>query len=133
MPKKAAKIEKVEQVVVQDKKMERTNKVALRKEMGTRLRNTRIQYGLTVDELAEHLKITPSYLGLIERGDRGINAEKLVAICQFFKCSADFMLTGKERLAPKVPAGTSQLAVAIDLLLTDNSKHRLADFIKSLK
>jgi transcriptional regulator with XRE-family HTH domain len=112
---------------------EKGNKIALRRQMGGRLRTLRQEIGMNVDELAMQLDITPSFLGLIERGDRGMSAERLIDICEFFKCSADFILTGADRISPEIPIGTSNLAKSIDLLLSEHSKEKLADFIKTVK
>ncbi|MCL1884241.1 MAG: helix-turn-helix domain-containing protein [Defluviitaleaceae bacterium] len=113
-------------------RLSKKGKMELRKEMGGRLRDLRKGHGFTVDELSRQLDMTPSFLGLIERGQRGLSAEWLISICTLFQCSADFLLTGKEKAAPKVPTGNSKSAVAIDLLLNEHSKQKLAEFLKSV-
>lgn len=106
-------------------------KITLRKEMGKRVRNLRRTSGITIDFLSEKLGITQSHLGLIERGERGITVERLLVFCEYFKCSADYMLTGKESGAKRQT--TSKLASAIDLMLTDEEKQKLYDFINIIK
>jgi transcriptional regulator with XRE-family HTH domain len=113
-------------------RLSKKGKIDLRKDMGARLRDLRKKHGFTVDELSRQLDMTPSFLGLIERGQRGLSAEWIINICALFQCSADFLLTGKEQAAPKIPTGNSKSAVAIDLLLDDHSKQKLAEFIKSV-
>jgi transcriptional regulator with XRE-family HTH domain len=105
------------------------NKATLRKAMGKRLRGVREDFGMSREELSAELGITPNFLGLIERGGRGISAEKLVKICEIFQCTSDYLLTGKEKFASNIPC--SPLAMSIDLLLNDNAKQKLSEFIKS--
>ena len=108
-----------------------TGKATLRKEMGSRLRSIRKFYGYTREELSEALDLSLAHIGLIERGERGLNAESLIGICSVFQCSADYLLTGKENFAHKIPADGSQQLMSIDLL-NDHSKQKLSEFIRSL-
>jgi len=110
-----------------------SKKITLRKEMGKRVRNLRRSAGTTIDVLAEKLGITQSHLGLIERGERGITVERLVVFCDHFKCSADYMLTGKDSGTSTKKQSNSKLANAIDLLLSDEEKQCLYDFVNAIK
>lgn len=110
-----------------------SNKILLRKEMGKRVRQLRRAFGITIDELSEQIHITPSYLGLIERGARGITVERLIDFSQFFNCTADYLLLGKEETSANVKFGNSALANTIDLMLDENEKQKLHDFLKAVK
>ncbi|MCL2499250.1 MAG: helix-turn-helix domain-containing protein [Defluviitaleaceae bacterium] len=110
-----------------------SNKALLRKDMGKRVRTLRRAFGITIDELSDQIGITPSYLGLIERGARGITVERLIDLSVFFKCTADFLLTGKDDMATDVKFGNSPLANSIDLLLNENEKQKLHDFIRAIR
>ncbi|MCL2604731.1 MAG: helix-turn-helix domain-containing protein [Defluviitaleaceae bacterium] len=110
-----------------------SNKAMLRKDMGKRVRTLRRVFGITIDELSEQVGITPSYLGLIERGARGITVERLIDFSAFFKCTADFLLTGREESVSDVRFGNSPLANSIDLLLNENEKQKLHEFIKAIR
>ena len=52
------------------------------KKIGLNIRVFRKKLGLQANKLAEQLKISPSYLNLIESGKRNIDAELLLKICQ---------------------------------------------------
>jgi transcriptional regulator with XRE-family HTH domain len=106
-----------------------TSKQLLRKEMGERLRAMRRVKNLSIDELAEKMRMTSSHLGLIERGERGITVERLIHACKFFDCSADFMLTGKE---PGKAKGSTP-AHSVDRLLGDKERQTLAELIYLLR
>jgi transcriptional regulator with XRE-family HTH domain len=111
-------------------KLARLDKTDLLVKMGTRLRELRRSYGITIEDLAEQIMVTPGYLGLIERGKRGITAERLIYICTLFQCSADYILTGDEKDDTITKPG--ELAVAIDLLLNDDAKQKFYELLKAL-
>jgi len=114
------------------KRLTKEGKMALRKEIGTRLRGLRKSFGLSIDVLAEQLGITPSHIGLMERGERGLSAEFLISVSALFQCSSDFLLTGKDFSGPSIKFGSSPAATTIDLLLNDHAKQKLSEFIMSL-
>jgi transcriptional regulator with XRE-family HTH domain len=110
-----------------------SKKAVIRKEMGSRVRQLRRALGITIDELSVQVDITPSYLGLIERGARGITVERLISFSKFFKCSADFLLMGHENATGELKFGNSALSNSIDLMLNDDEKEKLYEFIKAIK
>ena len=95
------------------------------------MRSIRKSYGFTRDELSETLSLTTTHLGLIERGERGMTAELLINISSIFKCSTDYLLTGKEHFATEIPISSNH-AMAIDIMLEDNARQKLFEFIRSL-
>jgi len=52
--------------------------------IGKNIRDMRNKHSLTIDELANELKVTPAYLGLIERGERNVTLNKLCHLSNFF-------------------------------------------------
>ncbi|MCD8214974.1 MAG: helix-turn-helix transcriptional regulator [Clostridiales bacterium] len=60
--------------------------------VGANIRYERKLRNLTIDELAEIVDITPSHLGLIERGQKGITIQNLCKLADFFSISIDTML-----------------------------------------
>ncbi len=67
--------------------MEYTNKY-----VGQRIREERNKRKLTIEELSELINITPAFLGLIERGKRGIRINKLCELADIFNMSLDDLL-----------------------------------------
>ncbi|MFZ0477042.1 MAG: helix-turn-helix transcriptional regulator [Halobacillus sp.] len=47
---------------------------------GTQVRNTRIQLGMTQEELADKVELSPNYIGYIERADRHPGIYQIIAI-----------------------------------------------------
>ena len=104
------------------------NKVNIRREMGNRVRVLRKARGLSIDTLSVQLGLTPGHLGLIERGDRGITVDRLMQVCTYFGCSADFLLTGRDKITTKAPPSAS-----VDLMLSDNEREKLSELINLLR
>ena len=53
--------------------------------IGPKIRAFRRQLGLQANKLADQIKISPSYLALIEGGKRKIDGDLLLKICQELK------------------------------------------------
>ena len=63
-------------------------------EVGLRLRELRVEYNLSIEKLADILDISPGFLGLIERGERGITLPRLVELCEIFHVQQEYLTTG---------------------------------------
>lgn len=68
----------------------------LKKEIGLRIRNIRIDMNLSKQKLAKLLGISSQYLGMIERGNGSLSFEKLQILCNLTNLSADYILFGKD-------------------------------------
>ena len=66
-------------------------------EMGLRIRNERLKNKLTIEKLCEMLEVSPSFIGLVERGESGISLEKLYKLSEIFHVSTDYILMGEQR------------------------------------
>ncbi len=60
--------------------------------LGKRIREERTSRNLTIEQLAELVNLSPSYLGLVERGERGLSVEKLIKVAGVFGISVDSLL-----------------------------------------
>lgn len=67
----------------------------LKKEIGKRIRNIRINMNLSKKDFAKLLEISPQYLGMIEKGEGSLSVEKLEVLCNLSNLSADYILFGK--------------------------------------
>ena len=65
------------------------------KEVGRRIKKTRMRAGLTQEQLAQLLEITIDHVSKIERGNKGISIDLAVALAMQFHVSIDFLLLGK--------------------------------------
>ena len=63
-------------------------KTPIRKAFGLKVRMRRYEIGLTQEELAEKANLHPTYVGSVERGERNIALENIVAIAKALKCSS---------------------------------------------
>jgi len=64
------------------------NRIAL----GKRLKEERVQCGLTQEQVAESVNVSTTYIGMIERGERSVTLEKLVLLAQCFHVTVDYLL-----------------------------------------
>ena len=60
--------------------------------LGKRIREERRKKDLTQEMLAEDVNITYPYIGQVERGERGISLETLIAICNRLGVTLDYLL-----------------------------------------
>lgn len=64
-------------------------------EFGRRLKALRKERGMTQEELAAALSITPNHLGKIELGKRGISFDVLLGVSEVLDISLDVLIKGK--------------------------------------
>lgn len=72
----------------------------LKKEIGLRIRNIRINMNLSGRELAEKLGISAQYLSAIEHGKGALSLDRLEQLCKLSHSSADYILFGKGPVFP---------------------------------
>lgn len=63
--------------------------------LGSRIAFLRRRAGLTQEELAVHLAISPSAVGAYEQGRRTPSASVLVDLSRYLRVSVDYLLTGR--------------------------------------
>ncbi|MCL2098815.1 MAG: helix-turn-helix domain-containing protein [Oscillospiraceae bacterium] len=71
-------------------------------EIGLRIKKLRQENDITIERLCEIINVSPSFIGLIERGDSGISIDNLYKLSQVFNASVDYLLTG----SPDKPASS---------------------------
>lgn len=64
------------------------------KQIGDRIKNKRIEFGLTQEKLAEMVGVSDTYIGAIERATSKCSIETLVKISQTLDINMDYMLFG---------------------------------------
>lgn len=64
------------------------------KEVGTRIKNKRLELKLTQEKLAEMTGLSETYIGAIERSTSKCSIETLVKIAQTLNISMDYLLFG---------------------------------------
>ena len=64
----------------------------LYKSIGLKIKYKRKQKGFTQEMLSEACGISPSYIGIIERGDKRLSVETLVKIANALRVSSDYLL-----------------------------------------
>lgn len=93
-------------------------------QIGERIRMCRKQLGLSQEELADMVNITPQTISNAELGIKAIRAESIAQIALALKVSTDFLLLGRvteyeqnkwtQKFAQLTPEQYSHLEVIID-------------------
>lgn len=90
------------------------------KDLGKRVRETRRQFSLTQEQLAEQVGISASFLGHIERGSRVASIETLVALCNTLRVTPQYLLSASlTTYEPHMPSG-----------LTEENRNKLSEFLR---
>ncbi len=93
--------------------------------LGNRIRVAREKEGITQEELAERINISPSHISVIERGVKTVRIDTVVRIANELDVSADYLLQDLVKRSRE-----SQLLSSImDLPETDRS--RLLNAVKN--
>ncbi len=71
------------------------SKQKYKKEIGARIRESRTEMGISLEELAERVGITAGFLGLIERGNRCTTAQRLNDLAQILGITPNYLLQGE--------------------------------------
>lgn len=88
-----------------------------------RVRELRLESGLSRDELAEVTGVGSGAIGHYERGDSPINQPALEALTAYFECSADYLL-GLSDHKPEKPYGANVIKKLEALLAADVAANR---------
>lgn len=99
------------------------------KVLGRRVREERTCRNLTIEQLAELVSLSPSYLGLVERGERGLSLDKLISISNVFGVTIDSLLKDVE---VSQISRFSEMEALMSNLSNEDVKF-VVDFIKLLK
>ena len=92
--------------------------------IGKRVRRQREKMGLTRDQFAEQIDISPQFLAEIENGKKGMSAETLYKICVNTDASTDYILIGRQ--------STGELCTPATELLKQIPPQFSEDVLKSL-
>ena len=112
-------------------------KKQLRVMMGSNIRNERKARHLSIEEFAELLGLTPGFIGLIERGDRGATPHTLYKISDVFEMSLGplFSDNGSNVMNEPESARKVKRAKIASLItgLTENEMDFVIQMIKGVK
>jgi len=59
---------------------------------GKRIKELRLKKGLTIERLAELIGISPTYLGLVEKGNKSLRIENFKRLSDVLDVSIDYMV-----------------------------------------
>lgn len=97
------------------------------KRFGKRVKACREQLGLTQEQLAEKIGLTPNYISTVERGTAFLRYDKLIAIINGLEVSADALF------CDVVEHGTEYKASQLSRLLegvSSEEQHRILEMVE---
>lgn len=97
------------------------------KTLGRRIREERLKLNLTQEKLAEDVNLSMAYIGQIERGERSLTLDNLVAVANRLGVTVDYLLS--DSLAPKDDAEY----LILRQLLNDRTKEERALAVNMVK
>ena len=65
--------------------------------VGENIRRLRHKYSMSTEQMAAIMGISPAFVGLIERGNRGASLNRLCIIANYFDVSLDSLLTPPDK------------------------------------
>ena len=95
--------------------------------IGERIRERRQELGLTQDELAKTLDVTPQHISAIETDKRAPSLDFLVRLAKMLKVTTDYLLSGEEAIV--TPAIS---AIKADGKLSSRARNALAVLVEEL-
>lgn len=69
--------------------------VRVQKEIARRLREIRLDLGMTQDEVAEVIEVSRPSVSMLEAGERRLSVLELVALVERFRARSEWILYGK--------------------------------------
>lgn len=101
------------------------------KEIGKRIRDQRLKNKLTIEKLCELLDVSPSFIGLVERGTSGISIEKLYRLSEIFHVSTDYLIKGSQDINTSPQKQNNSALDALNAYLYNSTEDEIL-FILSL-
>lgn len=98
----------------------------IKRDVGQRVRQLRLQRGLTAEKLADMADVTTQALSDIELGKRLAKTETIISLCQALGTSADYIL-GLEEYSP------AKSVTALMEGFEENETELIESFIQKLK
>lgn len=86
--------------------------------MNTRIKTLRNTLGLTLEDFGKKVGVTRSAIGRIEKGERGITEQMILAICREFDINETWLRTGEGEMN-LVLSEDDELMKYVGLLLKD--------------
>jgi len=103
--------------------------------IGENIRKERVSRKISVDQLAKLLDVTPGFMGLIERGQRGANPTTLLRLSEIFETTIDTFFYGRD--GSEQPIATNEdeelLRKKIASLIYDSGENELEFIISAIK
>ena len=96
--------------------------------LGAKIKEKRLQLGLTQEKVSEKLDLSDSFYSRAERGERILSVETLVKIANFYDLSLDYLLLDSTH-----NSSDDKLLIEIENIFRDKSPSQTAFLLNLLK
>ncbi|MCL2216924.1 MAG: helix-turn-helix domain-containing protein [Defluviitaleaceae bacterium] len=106
--------------------------------LGSKIRARRQELKLTQEKLAEKANITTSFLGHIERAERKLSVETLIAIANALNTSVDYLLcdsllaSGNDTMLGSIKESFANQSPVVKTAAVELVKNLLANMVRSV-
>jgi len=105
-----------------------------KKNIGKKIRHLRLKNNLSIDELAAMLELSPAFIGLLERGQRGAKLDNLVKLSRIFEVDIKELLYSTSDEIASVNEGNRQSKIdTLRTLSFDLSEKELDYLLASVR
>jgi len=86
--------------------------------VGKNIRAFRLRYNLSIDDLADMVGLSSSFIGLVERGQRGAKLDNLLKFSKIFNITLNDLILDKDENKALAESKTSALEKKLNTLVT---------------
>ena len=97
---------------------------------GDRLRQKRLLLGLTQDDVAEKIELSPKFYADIERGSCGMSIETLISLGKVLDMSLDYIIYGKTYSDEESQKHSDEISAVLSIL--DNAPENKRKYLMRL-
>lgn len=101
--------------------------------IGSRIREKRLEKGLTQETLAEKLELSPEYVSKIENGRVEVNLKRLAQISLILECAIEYLVGGTVIDSPDYKVYEINQLMKSCTPKEKNVIHKIAELITTLK
>ena len=97
--------------------------------MGQKVRKQRMEHGLSVDELAALLGLSAGFIGLIERGERGLTVYNLLKLSHILNVSVEAFMSEISSASNPYPENYESVCHKKLSIITKDFSRRKLEFL----
>ncbi len=106
------KVLKVQKEILEKENNSVTQTYDLNEILGEKIRRKRESIGISRENMASILDITPNFLGDVERGKKSLSTQKMLSVCNMLNISLDGIMKNADNMKKKLEYDLSELNIS---------------------